>query len=359
MLPSWPFADAATVAEIGEHGLIRWIRAAAVSLPPSADVVLGIGDDAAVIRPRPSHLDVLTTDVQVEGVHFAWHLSTPQQIGARALHVNLSDLAAMGAEPRYALLSLGLPPALSAARVRDLLTGLLAAAATARVALVGGNISQAPVVTIDVTVNGVVKPRGTLRRDGARAGDEIYVSGEMGAAAAGLAWLDRPDRDRYADIGDAHAAALGEAVGRYQSPEARVQLGVQVSRNRAASACMDTSDGLADALQQISAASGVGMRVERALIPVSQAVSLVAERTGKDAWAMAIAGGEDYELVFTVPRRVRRTFLHATGRAGLPPVTRIGLCRKEPGLVMIDDTGAEQLMPTGYEHFRTDPVLGA
>lgn len=354
MLPPWPHAETATVSEIGEHGLIRWIRDAVATLQSSPEVLVGIGDDAAVVQPRPNHVDVLTTDIQVEGVHFAWHLSTPGEIGARALHVNLSDLAAMGAEPRYALLSLGLPPTLPGTRLHALLVGFLDAASRARVAVIGGNISQAPVVTLDLTASGVVKRRGVLRRAGARAGDEIYVSGQMGAAAAGLAWLDR-----QAGIATDVPDTLAEAVRRYRTPEARVALGIQVSRNRAASACMDTSDGLADALQQMAAASGVGMRIEQALVPVSPAVTAACALTGTDRWTLALEGGEDYELVFTVPRRVRRAFLHATGRAGLPPVTRIGVCRKEAGVVMIDEAGAEHPMPAGYEHFMTGHATGA
>jgi thiamine-monophosphate kinase len=355
MLPPWPHADTATVSDIGEHGLIRWIRDAVATRPAPADVLIGIGDDAAVVQPRRNHVDVVTTDIQVEDVHFAWHLSTPGEIGARALHVNLSDLASMGAEPRYALLSLGLPPTMSGQRLHALLVGFLEAAARARVAVVGGNISQAPAVTLDVTASGAVKRRAILRRAGARAGDEIYVSGSVGAAAAGLAWLDRHASGDGATVLD----DMADAVRRYRTPDARVALGVQVARNRAASACMDTSDGLADALQQMATASGVGMRIEQALVPVSPAVSAACALTGTDRWALALGGGEDYELVFTVPRRVRRAFLHATGRAGLPPVTRIGVCRKEAGVVMIDEAGAEHPMPAGYAHFMTGHATGA
>lgn len=352
MLPSWPHAATATVSDIGEHGIIAWIRDAAAVLP-ARDVVVGIGDDAAVVTPARNHLDVLTTDIQVEGVHFAWHMSTPAEIGARALHVNLSDLAAMGATPRYALLSLGLPGSMSALRLHGLLDGLLRSAAAGRVALIGGNVSASPVVTIDLTLTGAVKRRHLLRRVGARAGDEIYVSGAMGAAAAGLTWLTRAGGETEAP------GSIHEAVVRYRAPEARVALGVQVARNRAASACMDTSDGLADALQQMSVASQVGMRVEHSLIPVHPAVSTVATRFHSDALMLALGGGEDYELVFTVPRRRRRAFLHATGRTGLPPVTRIGVCTKDQGVTMVDAAGNAVALPAGYQHFAPVTHAGA
>ncbi len=142
LLHGWTFRPAATCAEVGEHALIRWI-AAAVGAPASPDVLLGIGDDAAIVAPRRNHVDVLTTDVQVDGVHFTRATSQAADVGHRALHVNLSDVAAMGAEPRVALLSLGLPPDLDARWVGELVTGLLGAARAARMHLVGGN-SLAP-----------------------------------------------------------------------------------------------------------------------------------------------------------------------------------------------------------------------
>ncbi len=352
MLPPWPFPAHATVAEIGEHALIEWIRQAVATQPPGRGVVIGIGDDAAVVAPVRNHLDVVTTDSHVEDVHFSWHLSEPAQVGARALHVNLSDVAAMGAEPRFALLSLGVPATLSGDRLHELISGLLTAAAEARVALIGGNVSRAPVLTMDVTLSGAVKRRHLLQRRGARPGDEIYVSGTAGAAAAGLAWLT------HGSPTDAAIEAIDEAVTRYRTPTARVALGVQVARNRAASSCMDTSDGLADALHQMSAASGVGMRVEQALVPVHASVFAVATRVQRDPWELALAGGDDYELVFTVPRRVRRRFRHATGRAGMPPVTRIGVCTRETGVEMVDQHGSAQAWPAGFAHFARPAAPG-
>jgi thiamine-monophosphate kinase len=138
---------------------------------------------------------------------------------------------------------------------------------------------------------------------------------------------------------------------RYRRPEARVALGMQVARNRAASACMDTSDGLADALRQLAGASGVGVRVEAATLPVSPAVAEVVSATGGAASALVWSGGEDYELLFAVPRRSRRRFLHATGRKGLPVVTRIGVCTKDADLVIVNADQRTTPLPGGYEHF--------
>lgn len=344
--PGWDHAPSATCGSVGEHALIRWITSA-VGTTANREVLLGIGDDAAIVAPRRNHVDVLTTDVQVEGVHFTRAISTAADVGHRVLHVNLSDIAAMGGTPRLAMLSLGLPASLEARWVADLVHGLVNAARTAGVQLVGGNISRSPALFVDVTVTGVVKPRHVLRRSGARAGDELYVSGEVGAAAAGLAWLTR----EHASPDTGSGELLDAAILRYRRPDARVALGTQVGRNKAASACMDTSDGLADALRQLASASGVGVRVEAAQLPVSPAVADVASRLGVSSDNLIWSGGEDYELLFAVPRRARRRFLHTTGRKGLPAVTRIGVCTKDADLVIVHDDQRETPLPGGYEHF--------
>lgn len=353
----WAHAPSATCAQVGEHALIRWITAT-LGTTAHPDLLVDVGDDAAVVRPRRNHVDVLTTDVMIDGVHFTRGFSDAADVGHRALHVNLSDVAAMGGEPRWALLSLGLPDELEARWVADLVMGLVEAARPVGVRLIGGNIARSPVLFVDVTVSGAAKPRHLLRRSGARAGDELYVSGEVGAAAAGLAWLqlgrDASPRGPSAwldgPLGEA-SPEVAHAVARYRRPDARVALGIQVGRNKAASACMDTSDGLADALRQLAASSGVGVRVEAALVPHSPAVAAVAARTGADPVALAWSGGEDYELLFAVPRRSRRRFLHATTRKGLPPVTRIGVCTRDADLAVVDTNGHATPMPGGFEHF--------
>ena len=377
--PGWHQPPSATIGEVGEHALVRWI-ADLVGPASSHDVLLGIGDDAAVVRPRRNHVDVLTTDVLVDGVHFTRTTSSASDVGHRALHVNLSDVACMGAEPRVAMLSLGMPAALEALWVAELVHGLVEAARAAGVQLVGGNVSQSPVLFVDVTVSGAVKPRHLLRRSGARAGDELYVSGEVGAAAAGLAWLralddgragspslaPHPAVDDQATFGTralpsslgTSEAAVASAVSRYRRPEARVALGLQVGRNKAASACMDTSDGLADALRQLAQASGVGVRVDATALPLSAAVGHVVAALGADAGTLTWSGGEDYELLFAVPRRAKRRFAHATGRKGLPPVVRIGVCTKEADLVVVQADGRETVLPGGYEHFGSHAAPG-
>ena len=183
-----------TVSSLGERALIQRITSR-LTLPPW--VVVGPGDDAAVIEPERGALEVLTTDAQVEGVHFDRRFVPPDAIGHRALAVNLSDLAAMGASPRVALLSLALPDALEVATIDGLMDGLLALAAQHRVALVGGNLTRSPgPFVVDVTVTGSVRPRRVLTRAGARPGDEVYVTGSIGDAMVGLRSLQGRAEER-------------------------------------------------------------------------------------------------------------------------------------------------------------------
>jgi thiamine-monophosphate kinase len=337
-----------TVGDVGERALLARLRARVP--PPPEDVPVGIGDDAAVAKTPRGALDVLTCDALVEGVHFDRAFVEAAAIGHRALAVNLSDLAAMGALPRLALLSLGLPPALPVEDFDAILGGLLDLAARHRVALVGGNLTRSPgPLFVDVTLVGSVKPRRVLRRGGAKPGDELWVSGSIGAGAAGLAWLRR-----RADLGGAGEAlppsdAVRDAVAWYLRPQPRVRLGVIVARRRAAVACMDLSDGLADAVTQVAAASGVGAVLDAAALPRHPAALELWPGDGSiDA---SLAGGDDYELLFAVPARRRRTFLAAVAQAGGVPVTRIGVITPPGTGVVVRDGARERPLPSGYAHF--------
>ncbi len=277
-------------------------------------VIVGPGDDAAVIEHERGTLDVLTTDAQIEGVHFERRFVPSDAIGHRALAVNLSDLAAMGARPRAALLSLALPDDVSVADVDGLLDGMLALAATHRVAVVGGNITRSPgPMMIDVTATGSVRPRRLLRRSTARCGDEVYVTGSIGDAAAGLQQLR------------SGARADERCTARYLHPEPRVRAGLLLGAGRAATACMDLSDGLADAVHQLAHASGVGITIDADAVPIEPATRAWFESQSRDALAAAVSGGDDYELLFTM-RPTHRGRLRGVQRdAGGLAITRIGV----------------------------------
>src|SRR5688500_15692980 len=214
-------------------------------------VVVGPGDDAAVIVPERGALDVLTTDAQVDGVHFDLRFVPPDAVGHRALAVNLSDLAAMGAEPRAALLSLLLPDTLDLEAIDRIMDGLLGLAARHRVTLVGGNITRTPgPLALDVTAIGSVRPRRVLTRGGARPGDDVYVTGSLGDAAVGVQTL-KHSGDLHSLGGGGQVGMYERCVDRYLHPEPRVRAGLLLGRNRAASSCMDLSDGLADGVRQV------------------------------------------------------------------------------------------------------------
>jgi thiamine-monophosphate kinase len=340
-----PSSTRDNAAPPGERELIASIRAR-VSTPPW--LAVGIGDDAAVAKPERGALEILTTDALVESVHFDRRLSSPADIGWKALAVNLSDIAAMGGTPRLALLSLGLPETMPAADVHALLDGLLALAAEARVALAGGNITRSPgPLFVDVTVTGFARPRHVLTRGGGKPGDELYVSGSVGAAAAGLAaW-------RAGALDDGRAAAipgLDACVARHRRPEPRVRLGALLGRNRAASACMDLSDGLADAVTQVAAASGTGAQIDAAALPIAPAARAWFETAGADPVVSAAAGGDDYELLFAVPRRARGRLATVARQSRGVPITRIGVLTREPGVVLLRD-GVPEPLPAGFVHF--------
>jgi thiamine-monophosphate kinase len=336
-----------------ERRLVAAIRTRAGADPSWLPV--GIGDDAAVAVPERGALEVFTTDAVIEGVHFDRRFSTPADVGWKALAVNLSDIAAMGATPRLALLSIALPEAGAEAELHALLDGFLALASEARVALAGGNLSRSPgPLIVDVTLVGFVRPRRVLRRGGARPGDQIYVSGSVGTASAGLAYL-REVRGEGAPLNDsdggtALAGQMETPVARHTRPVPRVRLGMLIGRNRAASACMDLSDGLADGVRQICAASGVGAVIDAAAVPIDPGARRWFERQDGDAVRGAIAGGDDYELVFTVPRRSRGRLATVIRQAPGVPVTRIGEVTKDPEVVLMRDGRAEP-WPEGFTHF--------
>ena len=343
-----------TVGDLTESELIARVSA---RLPSSPDwMVVGIGDDAAVVEPERNRLEVLSVDALVEGVHFDRRFTPPAAIGHRALAVNLSDLAAMGATPRLALLSLALPADLPLAEFDQMIAELTALAGRYGVVIAGGNMTRiAGPLVFDVTIVGTVKRRRALTRGGARPGDALYVTGSIGAAAAGLQMLqaaqaatcsgDSPQRPAQSI-----APAAASCVNRYLYPEPRIRMGSLLGRNRAATACMDLSDGLADAVRQIAGASGVGATIDADALPIDPDARDWFQRHGLDAIAESIAAGDDYELLIAATPRSRGR-LAAAVRHGDAPLTRIGSCTADPALIL-RRTGSDMPLPRGYTHFR-------
>ena len=338
-----------TVGDLGEAAVIERIR---LRTPAPPDwVPTGIGDDAAVVEPARGTLDVVTTDTLVEGVHFDRAFVSAADVGHRTLAVNLSDLAAMGATPRAAVLSLVLPGTLAVADLDGMIEGLLALAARHGVSLVGGNVTRThgPLV-LGVTAVGAVRRRRVLTRDGGRPGDELWVTGAVGAAAAGLAALRQPRAKGPASDADPD---LDDCIRRYRRPEPRVRIGALLGRNRVARAGIDLSDGLADGLRQLARASGRGAVVDAAAIPVHPGARRWFAREGDDPLEAALRGGDDYELLIAVPRRQRRALRMLARLFRGVPVTRIGELTKTSDLVL-RTAGGDRPVPGGYEHFRQE-----
>ena len=311
----------------GEFDLIARIRARVAT---RADVVLGIGDDAALLAPPPGRQLVVTADTLNDGVHFPRGTS-PADVGWKALAVNLSDLASMGAEPAWCTLSLSLPQS-DPAWIEGFLDGFLDLAGQHGIALVGGDTTRGP-LSIAVTAMGLVEPGRALRRDGARVGDEVWVTGTLGDAAGGLALLDREP-----------VPALRARLDR---PTPRVAAGRALAG--IATACVDVSDGLLADLGHVCARSHVAARIDVDALPASAALMEVIGEA--DRIALQASGGDDYELCFTAPADAGADIDAVSARLGLQ-ITRIGRIVAGEGVHPVDAKSQPWSSPRrGYDHF--------
>ena len=330
--------------ELTEDELVAAIRKVLSGEAPG--VIIGVGDDAAVVEGGRGS-QVLTTDMLVEGVHFDRAATSPRDLGYKAIVVNVSDIAAMAASPRFALASLGLPDEVDAAWVMELFGGMREAGGEYALSLVGGDLNRAPHVVVSVTVLGEVAPGLEVTRAGARPGDRVVVTGSLGAAAGGLA-LSRGHPSR---VGSAFGSSWGrELLRALFRPVARVGE-AQTLAQAGATAMMDLSDGLTKDLSRLCAESGVGARIELASVPVSEALPPAAEVLRFDPLELALSGGEDYELLAAVrSSAVDLARDELKERYGVA-LTDIGAIIEE-GLVAVDPGGRERpLEPKGWDHF--------
>ena len=314
----------------GEFDLIQRIRARVAT---RRDVVLGIGDDAALLAPPPGMQLAVATDTLNSGVHFPPE-TAPCDIGWKALAVNLSDLAAMGAQPAWCSLSLSMPQA-DEDWLEGFMDGFGALAALHDVALIGGDTTRGP-LSICVSVIGLVEPDRALRRDGAQAGDDIWVSGTLGDAAAALsAW--RSGR-----------TVPGALRGRLDRPEPRVALGRELQG--IATSCIDVSDGLLADMAHVCAASGVGVEIDLDALPASSGLESFAQGDVESHRLWQATGGDDYELCFTAPGTALGVVADAAAAAGVE-VTRIG--RIVPGRGVVACAAGSDWHPAelGHRHF--------
>jgi len=334
------------VSEIGEFGLIDRLRH---WLPnPGDDVLTGVGDDVAVLRPTDDRVLLATCDIQVEEVHFRWSFITPQQLGFKAAAINLSDIASMGGQPQHFLVSLALPADATVEQVSDLYAGLREAASPHGADVVGGNISRSPLGWIvDLTLLGEAPANGVVLRSGARPGDRVLVTGMLGDAAAGLAL----SLNRCLRVPEQAALAARQA---FVTPTARVREGQIIAQSGMATAMIDLSDGLAGDVYHVCQASGTGVRIWANRLPVSEATYAVAKAAKRDYLEFALFGGEDYELLCTAPPEQADELARCVTAETGTMMTVVGeIVGAAEGCTLVTSDGTTvALREGGWDHFR-------
>ena len=321
-------------AAVTERGLIGEMRRL---FQGGAGVRLGIGDDCAVLEPTSGHALLATTDLLIEDVHFRRGYASPGDIGWKALAVNLSDVAAMGGRPRWALVALACPETVTSAEVLEFCEAMRALAVAHDVAIVGGDTSASPsgwIVNLTVLGETIASPK---LRSGARAGDLTAVTGPLGRSAAGLALLESGTEGR------------GDLARSHLRPVPRVREGQALGGIAGVTAMIDLSDGLASDLGRIAEESRVGARVELARLPIDDATHAAAARVATDATSWATSGGEDYELLVTVRPAARA---EASAAASL---TVIGEITAAGPVEFLSAEGRSTALPPGFEHFTGRP----
>lgn len=326
-------------------------------IPPSDWVVLGPGDDAAVVLPRPGEL-VVTTDLLIEGVDFLPD-EEPERLGRRALAVNLSDLAAMGARPEFFLLSIGFPAEDGEEFPLAVARGAISQAARFGATLVGGDLSRAPARLVSIALWGCAEAR-PIRRSGACTGDLLYVSGYPGRAAAGLRLARRLSTfasqgsrptPRFVGLTPEHEREL---LAAYHDPEPRIALGLAFAREGLVHAAIDVSDGLGVDAGRLARASQVRAVIEEGALPISPALASFAEQEAVDPVEWMLSGGDDYELLLAAPESARAALKSVAATCGVV-VTSIGRMESGEGAVLQSPRGDRDITELGHDHLDAAP----
>ncbi|MFC4766876.1 thiamine-phosphate kinase [Effusibacillus consociatus] len=330
--------------EVGEFGLIERLRD---KLNPADDtVIVGIGDDAAVLSYDAKSYVVMTTDMLVEGVHFREDTIDFRSLGWKSLAASFSDIAAMGGIPRHAAVSLAIPPSYEIESLEQLYEGIAEICSEFQAHVVGGDIvkTDGPFV-ISVTVNGEAAQGKALLRSGAQPGDLVFVTGTVGGSAAGLVLLESSQKSLLPPDEQLTLITF------HQRPVPQVQVGQILRTSGGCTSCNDISDGLASELNEIAAASGVGIRIDENRLPLAPAVTNFARITGQNAIDWALYGGEDYQLVGTLHPLAYSAVVTACQMNGIR-FTLIGRVIEGSGVVMERSAGGETVLTArGYNHF--------
>lgn len=329
--------------ELGEFGFIRRIRGGCLVRP--AGVIQAIGDDAAAFRTPGTGATLVTTDLMMEGVHFLREAVTGEQLGHKALAVNLSDIAAMGGTPREAFVSLALPEDIGLDYMDAFYEGMIRLARRFQVNVLGGDTTRSlKDMMINVAVIGNAAENRILYRNKARPGDRIMVTGMLGDSAAGLYLI----RNRI----PAEARALNALVRAHHIPIPHVAEGRFLAQQPGVHAAIDVSDGFASDLTHILEQSGVGARIEVGALPISGSLRTFCSRFQREASEFALDGGEDYVLLITVERDAAARLAEAFRKRFDRPLHPVGEIVRESGITLVkpDDT-AERFSPSGWDHF--------
>lgn len=331
---------------MNEFELISHLTEGAPSSGP--DVVAGIGDDCAVIAAGDHHM-LVTTDALVEGVHFSLAFITPFDLGQRILNVNISDIAAMGGRPRFFTTALGIPEGMEHDRLRELYDGMFAAARNQSTVLIGGDITSCDQLTASITVIGESAKGAAILRSGAKPGDALYVTGQLGWAALGLVCLK----------GGATRNDALPFIERYRVPSPRVTEGQKLAATGFVTSMIDISDGLMADVDHLAQASKTGYEISVDTLPGSASMDQTAHLAGVDLLQLMLGGGDDYELAFTVAQKHERDFSQWAAKGGLGTdveLTRIGtmIADTQRRLALRNDGTVIEVAVRGYNHFSED-----
>ncbi len=328
------------ISQIGEFGLIQRIRSSLGALQQGA--VVGIGDDTAVIEESSGDSLLFTSDTLVEDIHFKWDYTSFWQLGWKALAVNISDIAAMGGNPTYCLVSLGLCKDKEVCSLDELYGGLKEIASLNKVGIIGGDLVHSSVFFITISLLGKVKREEIILRSGAKKGDLIYVTGELGTSAAGLACLE----ESSFPIGQSVKEPL---IERHLKPFPRLREGQEIARKGMASAMIDVSDGLASDLTRLAMESDKGAVIWEEELPVALCSRTLSKILREPFLKWVLYGGEDYELLFTVPADRRRLVEKDLDF----PCSLIGkVVDKREGISIVNQKGTRtRIERGGYDHF--------
>ena len=319
---------------IGEKNLLQMLKK---YIGDSPRIVRAFSEDCAVLDNGGDRYQLITVDSQIEGIHFRSDYATDRQIGSKALKVNISDISAMGGKPLFFLVSIGAPSDTQAERIEQMYQGFESAARNLEILLIGGNVSESPTLFLDIVMIGEVRKDEVVFRNGAKPGDSIFVTGPLGGSAAGLRFL------KDGAVPDAADAAVRNSIDTHLNPPCLAPIAQTIASWKLLTSMIDLSDGLGSDLAEICRESRVGAVIDADRIPISDSAKLLA-----DSMRLALHGGEDYHLLFTVSQREK--FQTRAAAEGLN-FFEIGTITKEAG-IYLSSNGVKTEIGPGYEHYR-------